>query len=365
MAIYLFPIRTAIITFIGIASFIMIPFLAWQYRKYGAVSLLRTGILFSFVFYLLSAYYLVILPLPDPATLAPHTGLRQFMNLTPFQFIFDFIRETSFQPSNIRSFLPALFEPVFIQPLFNIALTIPFGVYLAYYFKQNVKKVLLFSFLLSLFFELTQLSALYGIYPRPYRLFDVDDLMLNTLGGLVGYALFQKFLFFLPSKDKMDERAARKSNRVGYLRRGIAFFIDYGLVGLLTSLLVTVLGARLALPAPLLSATLLPVLLFTYFMLLQCLWKTSFGQKSVRVRLETAKANGHRAFLLRHGLFSLIVLAFSLLSYFIEVTYYNGLFALLYLGLVLALGLDVLISARKKGQFFYERWSGTKYTSTR
>ena len=33
----------------------------------------------------------------------------------------------------------------------------------------------IFSFLLSLFFEVTQLTGLYFLYPGSYRLFDVDD----------------------------------------------------------------------------------------------------------------------------------------------------------------------------------------------
>lgn len=63
----------------------------------------------------------------------------------------------------------------------------PFGVYLRYYFKQDLKRTILFSFLLSLFYELTQLSALYGIYSGPYRLADVEDLICNTMGGAVGW----------------------------------------------------------------------------------------------------------------------------------------------------------------------------------
>ena len=365
MAIYFFPIRTAMITFLAVASFLMIPFLAWQYRKYGAISLLRTGVLFSFVLYLLSAYYLVILPLPDPATLAPHTNIRQFMNLIPFQFVFDFIRETSFRPTEIQSIFPALFEPVFIQPVFNLALTVPFGIYLAYYFKQNLRKVLLFSFLLSLFFELTQLSALYGIYARPYRLFDVDDLMLNTIGGLIGYGLFQKFLFFLPSKDKMDERAAQKSDRVGYLRRGIAFLIDYTIVGMIAGLAVNIMQESLAISTGLLSAILLPLLLFAYFMLLQRFWGKSLGQRSVRIEIKTAKENDFRAFFVRHGLFTIIVLAFALLSFFVETTYYNGVFAFFYLVLLLAVVIDFFVSLKRERQFFFERLSKTKYRSTK
>ncbi|MCG5648116.1 VanZ family protein, partial [Oliverpabstia sp. DFI.9.49] len=42
-------------------------------------------------------------------------------------------------------------------------------------------KTFILSFLLTLSFELIQRSALFGLYPRPYRLFDVDDLMINTL----------------------------------------------------------------------------------------------------------------------------------------------------------------------------------------
>ena len=69
------------------------------------------------------------------------------------------------------------------QLLLNILLTLPFGVYLHYYFKQSLPRTVLFSFLLSLFYEGSQLSALFGIYPGPYRLADVEDLICNTLGG--------------------------------------------------------------------------------------------------------------------------------------------------------------------------------------
>ena len=75
------------------------------------------------------------------------------------------------------------------QVFYNILLTLPFGIYLRYYFNCSFKKTFFCTFLLTLFFELTQLSGLYGIYPRPYRLFDVDDLFLNTLGGIIGYAI--------------------------------------------------------------------------------------------------------------------------------------------------------------------------------
>lgn len=37
--------------------------------------------------------------------------------------------------------------------------------------------------------ELTQLTGIWGLYPCAYRQFDVDDLILNFVGTLCGYAL--------------------------------------------------------------------------------------------------------------------------------------------------------------------------------
>lgn len=75
----------------------------------------------------------------------------------------------------------------------------------------------MFSFLLSLFFELTQLSGLYGIYPRPYRLFDVDDLMLNTLGGTIGFLISGTLKNIIPNAATMQHTMQIKSQKVSIL----------------------------------------------------------------------------------------------------------------------------------------------------
>ena len=66
---------------------------------------------------------------------------------------------------------------------FNVLMLIPFGMYLRYYFKCGFKKTILLTALFSFFLELTQLSGLYFLYPGPYRLADVDDIIQNTTGG--------------------------------------------------------------------------------------------------------------------------------------------------------------------------------------
>ncbi|MEC3614190.1 VanZ family protein [Bacillus stercoris] len=70
----------------------------------------------------------------------------------------------------------------------NLILLLPVGFLFPLLFEKlnNLKRILLIGFFISLFIELTQLS--YSVYIKSvYRSFDVDDLMLNTLGTLLGY----------------------------------------------------------------------------------------------------------------------------------------------------------------------------------
>ena len=85
---------------------------------------------------------------------------------------------------------------------------------------------------MSLFFELTQLSGLYFIYPRGYRLFDIDDLLLNTFGGFLGYFLGTFFLKFLPSRDEIDQKSLTLANKVSVIRRGLAYTFDFLLISI-------------------------------------------------------------------------------------------------------------------------------------
>ena len=63
-------------------------------------------------------------------------------------------------------------------------LLVPLGMYLRYYFRRTWWQTLAIGVLVTLSFETTQLTGLWGLYEHPYRLFDVDDLMMNTLGAM-------------------------------------------------------------------------------------------------------------------------------------------------------------------------------------
>lgn len=66
---------------------------------------------------------------------------------------------------------------------------VPFGIMLPLLFEKarNIRTVFFATLILSLTFELIQLVFKFGI-------FDVDDLLLNTLGGVVGYLLTRIFI---------------------------------------------------------------------------------------------------------------------------------------------------------------------------
>lgn len=224
MEVYKLPIEFAIIVFPFIAFILTIPFLIHQYRKYGAIPLLKSIVFYSLILYLITAYFMVILPLPTIETVKELK--TSYLQLQPLNFINDIKLTTTIDFSNVSSILKFLNTSTVYTVVFNFLLTLPFGVYLRYFFNKKWYQSIIYSFLLSLFFELTQLSGLYFIYPRPYRLFDVDDLIINTLGGFFGFLITPLFMLFLPSQKELEQKSYEKGKKVSLMRRCLAFFID-------------------------------------------------------------------------------------------------------------------------------------------
>jgi glycopeptide antibiotics resistance protein len=356
MNTYYFPVERAAWLFPVAAFAFTLPYILYSYRKFGSVSVLRTLILVSMLFYLQCAYFLIILPLPDPAAVATRTG--PFWDLTPLHFLWDILAKSGFDISR-----PDTWRAAFVgyarEPLFNLCLTVPFGVYLAYYFKKNLKKVLLFSFCLSLFFEISQLTGLFWLYPKPYRLFSVDDLLLNTLGGGAGYFLYARFLRFLPGREKMDRKSAEKSARVGFFRRAAALAIDAAIVSALRTLLVVF--CRLD------GAWAFAAALFGYYMGTAALFRGKSAGKAL-VRIQVAAVAG-RAFLpgalLRYLLLNAMWVAFQTANAAVgsmdpRAQYIPVLAQALLLAIAAA---DLLWSLRKEKRLWYERLSGTQNVS--
>ncbi|MEG2058000.1 MAG: VanZ family protein [Romboutsia sp.] len=97
-----------------------------------------------------------------------------------------------------------ILEPI-IQVLGNLILFIPIGFYLPF-FRRNIcfKKVFFIALSSTILIELTQ-GIINLIVGYNYRSVDVDDIILNLLGAILGYYLF-KFLYpkFRALLDKKD-----------------------------------------------------------------------------------------------------------------------------------------------------------------
>ena len=76
-----------------------------------------------------------------------------------------------------------------MQIVLNVLLFVPLGYFLRVILHRGVVVATVAGFGLSLLIELTQKTGVWHLYSCAYRLFDVDDLIVNTLGATVGSLL--------------------------------------------------------------------------------------------------------------------------------------------------------------------------------
>ena len=133
----------------------------------------KTAMWVCFVAYLLLLGYVVFFS--SGFGREEHTEYRY--NLTLFQEI------GRFYGVGVRTGYWNLF---WLNVMGNVCVFVPFGAFLpALFLKcQKLVLVLLFSLELSLAVELVQLVTKVGS-------FDVDDLLLNTIGGMLGYFVYK------------------------------------------------------------------------------------------------------------------------------------------------------------------------------
>jgi len=96
---------------------------------------------------------------------------------------------------------------VLTQWLLNIIMFFPLGFLIPLSFKKeyNFKKIIILSFLFSLFIEISQLSISYFWIGSGYRLCDINDLIFNTIGGLSGYCIITLLIKILRKKREKYE----------------------------------------------------------------------------------------------------------------------------------------------------------------
>jgi glycopeptide antibiotics resistance protein len=147
------------------------------------IPLIKHIIYFLFYIYLVGVLSLTFFPLPIQKELIKEMRTENYFrnNFIPFLDLYNMI--------NMK-----LHTVPIRQIGGNLILLLPLGYFLPVIFKRisNFKKVLLICFICSLGIELMQycISSILGF---TYKISDINDVILNTTGAILGYLIF-KFL---------------------------------------------------------------------------------------------------------------------------------------------------------------------------
>lgn len=282
----------AIIALFGgtlIAMLLLVPFVFRSYRRRGELGFWFTVLAFGALVYAIALVAYTTLPIPpvDSAWCAQHAAHPQ---LRPFQFIDDIRKHHTSLARN----------PALLQVLFNIALFVPLGAFVARW--RGPLVAILAGFGTSLLIEVTQGTGNWFLFPCAYRLFDVDDLMANTLGAAFGVLL-------APLVRRLDrtELPADAPRPVTTGRRLVGMLVDLVAVWLLGSVLM-VISEIVADPPAWMITTLSTWLPATLLLVVPSLRPShaTFGQRAVR--LQRNGSNGQVVLALLFGGFGFWVL---------------------------------------------------------
>ncbi|MFD7022574.1 VanZ family protein [Promicromonospora sukumoe] len=232
--VWTWPARIGVLLGTGLFLALLIPILVIQVRRYGATSPARLLGAAALAVYgtALVAYTLLPLPSGDLAEWCASYGYDG-AQLRPLQIVAD-IRERTAGLS-----LGAAGRDISVlQGVFNVVLFVPWGILVRRYLGWGLLASAASALGASLLIEVTQLTGIFGLIPCSYRLADVDDLLTNTLGGVLGALVAPWVLRWMPGARTLA--AGRGTPRpVTLWRRLFGMAVDY--------LAYTALGGVLAL----------------------------------------------------------------------------------------------------------------------
>jgi glycopeptide antibiotics resistance protein len=162
--------------FIGLAAGValFVPFVAISYRRRGTLRMSRVALWGAALVYFWAIWTYTLLPLPDPDALR-----CAGVNLNPLELVTDV--ETALTRSG-----PWIADPGVLQLMLNVLLFVPLGFFVRVLGGRGILIAGLVGLAFTVFIETTQLTGVWGLYPCAYRVFDVDDMITNTTGALLG-----------------------------------------------------------------------------------------------------------------------------------------------------------------------------------
>ncbi|WP_323754824.1 VanZ family protein [Rhodococcus rhodochrous] len=163
-----------------VGAVLFVPFVALSYRRRGRLSLGRLALFVAALVYFWALWAYTLLPLPDPQTL-----VCAGTNTDPLAFVDDLWGAWS----NTGSPTAFLRDTAVLQLALNVLLFVPLGFFVRALGGRGILVAIAAGFATSLFVELAQLTGMWGAYDCAYRVFDVDDLLTNTVGAALGSLL--------------------------------------------------------------------------------------------------------------------------------------------------------------------------------
>ncbi len=193
MAVWFNTIISGLVFYMVIAAVLFVPFEALKVAFTKRINVVEFGINQMLSLYAILLVALCFFPLPDASVI---NSLTYRIQAVPFFCLYDIVKDPS---------VTSVF-----QVLFNIALTIPFGAFLKFRFNVSKRVAVLSGILLSLVIEFIQLTGLLFVFQGSYRVCDIDDVMLNTFGCVLGYMVMNKVMDRIPSVESFTRYIDKK-----------------------------------------------------------------------------------------------------------------------------------------------------------
>ena len=196
------------------------PMTYLHYRRHGQMAGWSALVTLGAFFYGWGVVAFTLFPLPTSNT--EFCTLREdlsYWQLVPFAATADLI-----DAGTADGIVAVLTSAAFWQVAFNILLMVPLGFLVAYRLRKGIGWAVGAGLSVSVLIELTQGTGVWWLHGCPYRLADVDDLLLNTAGAAVGWMIGRVLRPVLPDPDP-PAVPDLDPPRVG--RRALATAIDY------------------------------------------------------------------------------------------------------------------------------------------
>ena len=161
---------TTVHLFIGLVALFIVLIVLWKQKK----SFSYMFFLSIFWVYIIGVVSVIVFPFPIGI---PNANFKPDINLVPFDF-------GCCDPRMLSLCIRNLYE--------NILLTIPFGFGISFIARIKPSNIVWLAIAVGFVFELSQL-VIALIFRSSFRTVDINDVILNAAGVLIGYGIFRIF----------------------------------------------------------------------------------------------------------------------------------------------------------------------------